>query len=137
MSGTKPPLSASRAMHIIVREFRGSRLYLASVAAHKGMHWTDDKAKSLKLTAEEALQISERASREWGAACAVLDSEGNLAQRQQANDQIATRMWQSAERVLPLRGSEPTAIICDEAEDIARALVRKRGNIAANLGRKS
>ena len=80
MSGTKP----SKPSNIIAREFRGVRLYLHSVHAGRGMHWLADKTKAAKFLMPEALTICDRASREWGTQCAVLDSAGNLAQREGA-----------------------------------------------------
>ena len=77
MSGTQP----SKPSNIIAREFRGARLYLKSVHAGRGMRWLADKTKAAKFLMPEALTICERASREWGIQCAVLDSAGNLAQR--------------------------------------------------------
>ena len=77
MSGTQP----SKPSNIIAREFRGARLYLKSVHAGRGMRWLADKTKAAKFLMPEALTICERASREWGTQCAVLDSAGNLAQR--------------------------------------------------------
>jgi hypothetical protein len=73
MLGTKPTV-------LIVRDFRGSRLFLAEVTHGKGFRWISDSHKAMKFSAEEALAICERASREWGTQCAVLDTEGNLAQ---------------------------------------------------------
>ena len=77
MSGTQP----TKPSNIIAREFRGARLYLHSVHAGRGMRWLADKTKAAKFLMPEALTICDRASREWGTQCAVLDTAGNLAQR--------------------------------------------------------
>ena len=77
MSGTKP----SKPSNAIAREFRGVRLYLASVHPGRGMRWLANKTKAAKFLMPEALAICARASREWGTQCAVLDSHGNLGVR--------------------------------------------------------
>ena len=77
MSGTKPV----KPSNIIARDFRGSRLYLESLHSSNGMRWTSNQRSAMRLDMDAALQVCERASREWGTKCAVLDSAGNLAQR--------------------------------------------------------
>jgi hypothetical protein len=73
MNGTKPT-------NIVTREFRGARLYLQSNnRAARYWSWTADKAKAMRLFMNDALDSSERAAREWGAKCAVIDAQGNLA----------------------------------------------------------
>lgn len=77
MSGTKPSV-----LYIIARDFRGSRLYLAEKHGGNGFRWVDEasKATALRLGLDSAMDAVERASREYGAACAVLDEKGNLLQ---------------------------------------------------------
>ena len=69
MSGTKP------ITHNVVRGFRGQLLYLVSLHANHGFRWVADRKQALALsTPEDALKIAERASREYGAKCTVVDS---------------------------------------------------------------
>lgn len=82
MSGTKPA-------HVVVRDFRGQRLYLAQLYTGRGGRWLADESKALKLPAEEALMACEAASRDWGAKCAVLDTSGTLATREPVSNEIA------------------------------------------------
>jgi hypothetical protein len=71
MSGTKPT-------NIIARDFRGSRLYLQSIHHGKGMRWHADIKQAMSFEMTEALTVCDRASRDWGAKCAVLDAQDNL-----------------------------------------------------------
>lgn len=66
-TGRKPAL-------FVVRDFRGSRLYLQSQHAGNGMRWTTDAAKALALSTDDAMSAADRASREWGARCACVDT---------------------------------------------------------------
>lgn len=66
-TGKKPAL-------FVVRDFRGSRLYLASQHHGHGMRWTTDAAKALALSTDDAMSAADRASREWGARCACVDT---------------------------------------------------------------
>ena len=78
MSG-KPPITN---LHIVTRDFRGSRLYLQT--RHRGARywrWTDDERTALPLDQAAALDASETASREYGAKCAVLNANGTFSKR--------------------------------------------------------
>lgn len=70
MSGKKP----SNVGFAIVRGFRGEMLYLASVHTGNGFRWVAGKQNALVIeTADEAVALSERASREYGAKTTVVD----------------------------------------------------------------
>ena len=74
MKGQKPS-------QIIVREFRGTQLYLVRVTrAPKGYRWSADKAKALRFDIDAALALARECSRDYGALCACQDIHGNLAQ---------------------------------------------------------
>lgn len=75
MIGTKPKDV------LIVRDFRGTRLFLASLHINQGMRWTVDKAVAQRFQPDEALAVSERASREWGTKCAVIDATGTMLRK--------------------------------------------------------
>ena len=67
--------------HIVTRDFRGIRLYLQDFArSTSAWRWVSDQRKAQRMTLAAALDASERASREWGAHCAVMDAQGTLAQ---------------------------------------------------------
>lgn len=72
MTGKKPTAT-------IARDFRGSRLYLVRVTrAPKGYRWTADKAKALHFQPREAALLAREASRDYGAACTVTDTDGSV-----------------------------------------------------------
>jgi len=74
MKGQKPS-------QIIVRDFRGTQLYLVRVTrAPKGYRWSADKAKALRFDIDAALALARECSRDYGALCACQDIHGNLAQ---------------------------------------------------------
>jgi len=74
MIGTKPTM-------IIVRQFRGVQLFLSNVTrAPKGFTWTNNRKQAQRYDAAEALALAYEASRDYGAECATLDVQGNLAQ---------------------------------------------------------
>jgi len=71
---------------LVVREFRGSKLYLHSdrQCPGKGMHWIAERSKAHVFTdAQEALALKDRGSREWGASCVVVDTsaEAHIVER--------------------------------------------------------
>lgn len=64
MSGKKP--STVKGFHI-VREFRGTSLYLTSTHIGNGYRWIAGKGGAMVISdITDALALSERASREWG-----------------------------------------------------------------------
>lgn len=64
MSGKKP--STANGFHI-VREFRGTSLYLTSTHIGNGYRWIAGKGGAMVISdITDALALSERASREWG-----------------------------------------------------------------------
>lgn len=77
MSGTKP---INVPVAFIVRDFRGARLFLESVHRGNGFRWVADRSRACALEPSDALALCERASREYGAKCAVIDAQGNMAQ---------------------------------------------------------
>jgi hypothetical protein len=66
--------------NVVVRDFRGTRIYLESLHASKGMLWHTDQSRAMRFEHSDALRVCEKASREWGTKCAVLDMTGTLAQ---------------------------------------------------------
>ena len=68
--------------HVISRSFRGVTLYLRTfIRATSGWRWTADRADALRFeTHAEAFRLAERAAREWGAQCAVIDANAALTQ---------------------------------------------------------
>jgi hypothetical protein len=79
MRGKKPSkVETKKPSHIIVRSFRGSMLYLASVHGNKGMRWINDKKQARRLELDEARAIAKRASREWGTVATITDNDGNV-----------------------------------------------------------
>lgn len=81
MSGKKP---SNVKGFIIVREFRGTSLYLASTHIGKGYRWLANRAQAMIIPdAQDALAISERASREWGskAFVATTDEAPHIVER--------------------------------------------------------
>ena len=93
MSGTKPV----KPSNIIARDFRGARLYLESLHSSNGMCWTNNQRSAMRLDMGAALQVCERASREWGTKCAVLDSAGNLAQHDAPSVEQTFKLYWSPE----------------------------------------
>jgi hypothetical protein len=66
---------------IIVRQFRGVQLFLSNVTrAPKDFTWTNNRKQAQRYDAAEALALAYEASRDYGAECATLDVQGNLAQ---------------------------------------------------------
>lgn len=81
MIGTKPQ-PAERA-HLVVREFRGQRLYLQDFARTNSTYrWTANVSKAQRMSLPTAIDASDRASREFGARCSTIDAQGNMAQTQ-------------------------------------------------------
>lgn len=81
MSGKKPSTVQG---FIVTREFRGVALYLTSIHLGKGMRWLADRAKAMVISdAQDALAVSERASREWGtkAFVATTDEAPHIVER--------------------------------------------------------
>lgn len=81
MSGKKPSTVQG---FIVTREFRGVALYLTSIHTGKGMRWLADRARAMVISdAQDALAVSERASREWGtkAFVATTDEAPHIVER--------------------------------------------------------
>ena len=64
----------------IAIDFRGTRIYLESLHENKGMRWHTDQSRAMRFEHGDALRICEKASREWGTKCRVLDMAGAAAQ---------------------------------------------------------
>lgn len=79
MKTGKKPIAVPVAF--VVRDFRGARLYLASIHTGNGMRWHSDKAQAMALEPGDALSIAERASKHWGTECAVIDAQGNMSRK--------------------------------------------------------
>lgn len=75
-NGKKPVLATFN----VVRDFRGARLYLQGMFQGNGYRWIADQSRAQVFALDAAMQAVERASRDWGTACAVLDTNGQLAQ---------------------------------------------------------
>lgn len=72
---------------IIVRSFRNTRLYLTDTSqAARFYRWASDRAKAVAFATSIALGICERASREYGADCAVQDATGTMAKPSNVTD---------------------------------------------------
>jgi hypothetical protein len=70
MSGKRPSLGFQ-----VVRGFRGQMMYLVSTHTGNGFHWVADAKQGVVFdTVDAAHQAAERASREWGAKCTVVDT---------------------------------------------------------------
>lgn len=95
MSGTKPS--------IIVRSFRGQQLFLVGVHSGRGYHWSADRSEALVMDYYDALDIARRATREYGAECAVLDKDGVLTQPAKMVPQKS-----QLQQAQDLRAPEPT-----------------------------
>ena len=66
---------------VISRSFRGATLYLTAHSGRTLFTWSADKSKAEPFeTAAAALAVADRAAREYGADCAVIDAPGNLIQ---------------------------------------------------------
>lgn len=82
--------------NVVSRTLRNARLYLTSTHTNHGMRWHADAAQAMRLEMPDALALCERASKEWGVSCAVLDAQGNLATR----ESVLTEEQRSAARTL-------------------------------------
>jgi len=95
--------------HVISRGFRGATLYLVTMSrATKYWHWSADRTAALRFeTHAAALAAADRAAREYGAACAVVDPAGNIAEPAAARvvpdgvKTVARRMLADVEREQP------------------------------------
>lgn len=98
MRGKKPSTVQG---FIVVREFRGVALYLHSIHIGKGMRWLADRAKAMVISdAQDALAVSERASREWGtkAFVATTDEAPHIVERAASAPLQALRHHVSGEK---------------------------------------
>ena len=72
MSGSKP------ALFYVVREFRGQRLFLASVHAGNGSRFVADKKSATRFARDVAMAISKKVSRDVGTVCIVVGGDGEM-----------------------------------------------------------
>lgn len=104
-TGKKPALVPQ---YVIVREFRGARLYLATTYTGRGYRWVNDRKAALPMTLDAAMNTVEAASRDWGTACAVLDTDDNLlrpSERQSLENRTATAMRERMAREVAAAGN--------------------------------
>lgn len=66
--------------HVVVRAFRGTRLYLMGTGIHSAYLWSTDPTKAQRLTSAAALRAAAGAASEYGADCAALAADGALIQ---------------------------------------------------------
>jgi hypothetical protein len=72
---------------IIVRSFSGSQLYLTDISqAARFYRWSSDRTKAVAFESSIAWNIYERASREYGADCAIQDATGTMAKPSSVTD---------------------------------------------------
>lgn len=66
--------------YIVSRSFRGSQLFLTAYSDKPlSFHWLNDRSKSQVFeSSAAALKAADRAAREYGAKCAVIDPNDNL-----------------------------------------------------------